>query len=371
MRNNTFLSIAIASLLAIDVSAQTSITSQYNGYRDGDRLYRIIANDTILGNRGENCVWQLPSAAEDDNFIKQTIYLRNDSLTIVEDDLMLHYIATDQELSMRGFQTRDMYSVQDTLSLELRYPFAYGDSIADTFSRKSTYYNTFTVREDGNCYTVCDGRGILTDGDETLKDVLRVHHHSTTISEYNNVENSNVVPEVSEVTEDKYVWYYPGCRYPVMDTRIITSKSNGEVIADTTFTSLYMPEVQLSELSYDDANSELIAQREALGQSSGQDGNGGEGDEGDNEGEKPFPITMSATLQANHTEITLDYFVTAETDATFYACDMAGRLLGCVTHLSLSEGEHHETMVLKNRPINSIVMLTMVVGNRQEVTKVR
>lgn len=364
MRTKIILSIVAAYLLAIDVSAQTSITSQYNGYRDDDKLYRIVANDTTLGNRGDSCVWKLPAAQDDDNFFKQTVYLRNDSLTIVENDLMLHYIATEQGLSIRGFQTRDMYSVQDTLSLELKYPFAYGDSISDTFSRTSTYYNTFTVRENGSCYTVCDGRGILTDGEETLKDVLRVHYHSTTISEYNNVEDGNALPEVSEVTEDKYVWYYPGCRYPVMDTRIITSKSNGEIIADTTFTSLYLPEVQLAELPYDDDNSELIAQREALEQSSGQGGS-------DDEGEKPFPITMSATLQANHTEITLDYFVSEETDATFYACDMAGRLLGCVTHLSLSEGEHHETMVLKNRPINSIVMLTMVVGNRQEVLKVR
>lgn len=368
MRTQVIISVAISLLLAIDSSAQTSLTSQYNGYRDGDRLYRIVANDTTLGNRGDSCVWTLPPAESDDNYFRQMVYLRNDSLTIVEGDLMLHYIATDQGLFMRGFQTRDMYSVQDTLSQELKYPFAYGDSIADTFSRTSTYYNTFTVRENGSCYTVCDGRGVLTDGEEILKDVLRVHHHSTTISEYNNVEDGNALPEVSEVTEDKYVWYYPGCRYPVMDTRIITSKSNGEIIADTTFTSLYLPEVQLAELPYDDANNELIAQREALEQSSGQ---GGSDNEGQDKGDKPFPITMTATLQPNHTEITLDYFVSEETDATFYACDMAGRLLGCVTHLSLSEGEHHETMVLKNRPINSIVMLTMVVGNRQEVLKVR
>ena len=368
MRTKIILSIVAAYLLAVDVSAQTSITSQYNGYRDDDKLYRIVANDTTLGNRGDSCVWELPALQEDDIFFKQTVYLRNDSLTIVEGDLMLHYIATDQGLFMRGFQTRDMYSVQDTLSTELKYPFAYGDSISDTFSRTSTYYNTFTVREEGNCYTVCDGRGILTDGEETLKDVLRVHYHSTTISEYNNVEDGNALPEVSEVTEDKYVWYYPGCRYPVMDTRIITSKSNGEIIADTTFTSLYLPEVQFSELPYDDANNELIAQREALEQSSDQ---GGSDNEGQDKGDKPFPITMTATLQPNHTEITLDYFVSEETDASFYACDMAGRILGCVTHLSLSEGEHHETMVLKNRPINSIVMLTMVVGNRQEVLKVR
>ena len=354
MKTQVIISVAISLLLAIDSSAQTSLTSQYNGYRDDDKLYRIVANDTTLGNKGDSCVWELPAVQDDDNFFKQTVFLRDDSLTIVEGDLMLHYIATDQGLFMRGFQTRDMYSVQDTLSQELKYPFAYGDSIADTFSR--------------TCYTVCDGRGVLTDGEEILKDVLRVHHHSTTISEYNNVEDGNALPEVSEVTEDKYVWYYPGCRYPVMDTRIITSKSNGEIIADTTFTSLYLPEVQLAELPYDDDNSELIAQRGALEQSSDQ---GGSDNEGQDKGDKPFPITMTATLQPNHTEITLDYFVSEETNAIFYACDMAGRLLGCVTHLSLSEGEHHETMVLKNRPINSIVMLTMVVGDRQEVLKVR
>lgn len=364
MRTKIILSTAIAFFFAINTFSQVTITSLYNGYRDGDKLYRIVANDTTLGNRGENCVWQLPSVDEDGKFLKQTMFLRNDSLTIVEGDLMLHFIATEQGLSMRGFQTRDMYSVHDKLTQELKYPFAYGDSIADTFSRRSTYYNTFTIEGEGSCYTVCDGRGVLTDGNETLKDVLRVHHHSTIISKYNNVEDGNVIPEVSEVTEDKYLWYYSGCRYPVMDTRIITSKSNGEIIADTTFTSLYMPEVQLSELAYDDANSELVAQREALEQSSDQGGN-------DNDDEEPFPITMSATLQANHTEVTLDYFVAEETDATFYACDIAGKLLGSVTHLSLSEGEHHETMVLKNRPINSIVMLTMIVGNRQEVIKVR
>jgi hypothetical protein len=201
---------------------------------------------------------------------------------------------------------------------------------------------------------------------------LRIHHHHFVQSEYDTEKNcedydevSNEVEHVvSEVTEDKYLWYYAGCRYPVMDTRIIRCKENGVTVSDTTLTSLYMPELQLSELEYDDVNSQLIAQREALEQSSGHEGS-------EDEGEKPFPITMSATLQANHTEITLDYFVAEETDATFYACDMAGRLLGCVTHLSLSEGEHHETMILKNRPINSIVMLTMVVGDRQEVIKVR
>ena len=68
MRTKKILSIIAAFLLAVDVSAQTSITSQYNGYRDDDKLYRIVANDTTLGNRGENCVWELPAVQEDDNF---------------------------------------------------------------------------------------------------------------------------------------------------------------------------------------------------------------------------------------------------------------------------------------------------------------
>lgn len=363
MRLQNIFSMAVVLLFATGSFAQTSITSQYNGYRDGDKLYRVVADDTSLGDRGEDCVWELPSAQKDDKYFKQTIFLRNDSLTIVEDDLMLHYIATDKDLSMRGSQTREMYTLQDRLMPELKYPFAYGDSIAGTFSSKTVYYDTFPVEGEGYCYTVCDGRGVLTDGNQTLKDVLRVHHHNTNISEYDDEDEDTVVHIVSEITEDKYLWYYAGCRYPVMDTRIITCKENGNVVSDTTFTSLYLPDLQLTDLAYDDANSQLIAQREAHEQSPGPDC------KGDN-GEATFPIKTSASLQPNHNVIVLDYTVAKDTDATFYACDLAGRVLGCITHSSLSQGEHHETMFLNNRPINSIVMLTIIAGDRKQVIKV-
>ena len=36
MKTQVIISVAISLLLAIDSSAQTSLTSQYNGYRDGD-----------------------------------------------------------------------------------------------------------------------------------------------------------------------------------------------------------------------------------------------------------------------------------------------------------------------------------------------
>lgn len=363
MRLQNIFSMAVVLLFATGSFAQTSITSQYNGYRDGDKLYRIVADDTSLGDRGEDCVWELPSAQKDDKYFKQTIFLRNDSLIIVEGDLMLHYIATDKDLSMRVYQTREMYTLQDRLMPELKYPFAYGDSIAGTFSSKTVYYDTFPVEGEGYCYTVCDGRGVLTDGNQILKDVLRVHHHNTVISEYDNEDGDEEEHIVSEVTEDKYLWYYAGCRYPVMDTRIITCKENGNVVSDTTFTSLYLPDLQLSELAYDDANSQLIAQRETQEQSPDPEGNG-------DKGVPPFPIKMSASLQSDHNEIVLNYTVSEDTDASFYACDLAGRVLGSITHASLSQGEHHETMVLNNRPINSIVMLTMVAGDRKQVIKV-
>lgn len=363
MRTRTIISTAIAFFLAMDSAAQTSIKSEYNGFRDGDKLYRIVTNDTQLGNRGENCVWKLSSAKKDGNVFKQSIYLRNDSLTIVEGDLMLHYFATDKEVSMRGFQTRDMYSVQDRTLPELRYPFAYGDSIAGTYSRKTTYFETFTIEGKGSCYTVCDGWGVLTDGNETLTDVLRVHHHNTIVSEYNDVDGDSVEHIVSEVNEDKYLWYYAGCRYPVMDTRIIRCKTNGKIVSDTTFTSLYMPELQFSELAYDDANSQLIAQQRDLENSSNQ------ADDGEND-ETSFPIAMSATLQSGYNEILLNYNVEEDTDASFYAYDLAGRLLGHLTHVSLSKGEYHETMTLNKRPINGVVMLTMIAGEKKQVIKV-
>ena len=368
MRVQVIISTAITLLLSIDAFAQTSITSLYNGYRDGDILYRIVADSTSLGDRGENCVWELPPAQDDNNVFKQTIYFSNDSLTIVEGDFLLHYIATDKELSMHGFQMRGMYCKQQQLLPELKYPFIYGDSIADTYSRKTTCYDNFTIAENGSCYTVCDGWGTLTDGNETLNDVLRIHHHNTTISEYDDMDGDSVEHILSEVTEDKYLWYYSGCRYPVMDTRIIKCKMNGETVSDTTFTSLYLPDLQLSELAYDEANSQLIAQREALGNSSHQEkGNGTGNGEGDG---TPFPITMSATLQPGSNEILLNYNVEEDTDVSFYAYDIVGRLLGSKSHISLSKGKYQETMDLKDRPINGVVMLTIVVGDRKQVVKV-
>lgn len=79
---------------------------------------------------------------------------------------------------------------------------------------------------------------------------------------------------------------------------------------------------------------------------------------------------MSATLQSGYGEISLNYTVAEETDAAFYAYDLAGRLLGSVTHLSLSPGEYHETMILDRRPINNVVMLTMIAGEKRQSIKV-
>ena len=148
-----------------------------------------------------------------------------------------------------------------------------------------------------------------------------------------------------------------------MDTRIIKSKTNGKLVSDTTFTSLYMPEIQLSELAYDDANSQLIAQRNNMEWSSNQSGN-------DHEDETSFPVTMSASLQPGQNEIQLDYTVAEDTNATFCAYDLAGRMLGSVTHVSLGKGEHHETLILDRRPINGVVMLAMIVGDQKQVIKV-
>jgi hypothetical protein len=75
-------------------------------------------------------------------------------------------------------------------------------------------------------------------------------------------------------------------------------------------------------------------------------------------------------LLPSHSEISLDYLASEDTDAVFYAYDLAGRLLGFAAHTSLNKGEYHETMALKNQPVNGIVMLTMVAGGRTDVIKV-
>lgn len=359
MKRNFIISVILGALVSATSYAQTTVTNQYNGYRDGDRLYRIVTDYSYIGNKGEDCIWELPSAQKNDKFFIQTVSLRNDSLTITEGDLMLHYIANDKELSMRGFQNRGICSVQDNHTLELNYPFTFGDSITSKYSRKTTYYDMFTVEGEGTTYTVCDGLGILTDGIETLENVLRVHHHNTIVSKFDNVDGT---PVEAETTEDKYLWYYPGCRYPVMDTRVISSKTSGIIVNDTTFTSLYLPELQLADLEYDDDNMQLV-QNKNWDPSSNPDAR--------EEKNTPFPIKMSAYLQNDATEIVLDYQAVEDTKASFYAYDLSGRLLGSITNTSHEKGKHHNTLVLCSRPINNIVMLTMIADGIRQTVKVR
>lgn len=361
MRPLTIIFTLIAFLYASKSYTQTAITNQLNGFRDGDKLYRIIAEPSEPGQRGEKCVWKLPSVKEDGSYVKQSIYKTDDSLTIAEGDFLLHYIATEKELSMRGFQKRGVCGVQDKLLTELRFPFAYGDSISGTYSRRTTYYDAFSIDGEGTYYTVCDGFGILTDGNETLKDVLRIHHHNCIVSKYDNVIGSETRSTVSEVNEDKYLWYFPGCRYPVMDTRIISCKSDGDIISDTIFTSLYLPELQVSELAHDNDNSKLIAMKEGTKQDDGKNGDDGNSD---------FPVKVTASYEPDAKEIRLDYNATKGTDVVFYAHDLAGRLLGVLSLNSITEGEHHGTLILNSRPINNIVMLTVIADGMQQVVKV-
>ncbi len=358
MRPLTIIITLIAFLYASESYTQPSITHKLNGFRDGDKLYRLIAEPVEQGQRGEKCVWKLPSVKEDGNYVKQSIYRTGDSLTVAEGDFLLHYIATEKEVSMRGFQKRGVCGVQEKLLTELRFPFVYGDSISGNYSRQTTYYDTFVVDGEGTYYTVCDGLGILTDGYETMKDVLRVHHHNNIVSKYNNMNGSETKTIVSEVTEDKYLWYYPGCRYPVMDTRIIQCKSDGKIVSDTIFTSLYLPELQISDLAYDDDNSKLMALKEDLKHYDEHDNNGG------------FPVKVTANIEPSAKEIRLGYHTDKETDIVFYAHDLAGRLLGVLSLNSIAEGEHHATLILKNRPINNIVMLTVIADGMQQVVKV-
>ena len=79
---------------------------------------------------------------------------------------------------------------------------------------------------------------------------------------------------------------------------------------------------------------------------------------------------MSASLQPGQSEILLDFIVAEDTDAAFYAYDLAGRMMGSVSHVSLGKGEYHETMVLERRPVNGVVMLLMIVGDKKQVVKV-
>ena len=242
-----------------------SLTAPTSGLRHGDFLCRVEFPYESEGERGEASVWTLPDIPDDSPDHLQAIRSNGDTIVIYEEGRMLHYLMRGDTLYNKGEQSRRSYRILSQERPELVYPFQFGDSISGSYEGDCRYEgNHYTSCGQG--YTVADGMGLLTDGEDTLHHVLRLHLHDYFEDDYGN-----------ETTErwsrDCFRWYCMGYRYPVMETIITYRHDGAEQEQSSSSTYLYLPVMQM-ELDEDVPNEELLARLEA-DVSSGQGRQGG------------------------------------------------------------------------------------------------
>ena len=233
----------------------------------------------------------------------------------------------------------------------MRYPFAYGDSLGGTFLAKGVDEGIdLTVKGFG--YTVADGLGILVDGTDTLRHVLRLHLMDDYTEDYGGQAQLHY-------RRDKYQWYMMGWRYPVQES-VHWSMVEGDtaVTALDSVTYLYLPDMQL-ELAEDAVNDSI---RKQIALWDAQNGK---------EGGISALADIAATLSPDGRTLTIDYTLTeGATALSFIACDVMGNVLGSKQIDNAEAGDHQETLTLSRKPIGNAVLLHIESGEEKQTEKV-
>ena len=331
--------------------AQETLTREGNEWRQGDRLTRVQVEYVCPDDGGSGQVWRLGQVTKKSEEHRESVASNGDTVAVFLPDRIVHYVVHGDTLWDKGEQQRRTYRICQEERPVLRYPFAYGDSLGGTFLAKGVD-DGIELTVNGFGYTVADGTGILVDGADTLRHILRLHLMDDYTEDYGGQAQLHY-------RRDKYQWYMTGWRYPVQES-VHWSMVEGDtaVTALDSVTYLYLPDMQL-ELAEDLLN-DSIRQKVAL-----WDAQNGK------EGGISALADIAATLSPDGRTLTIDYTLTeGATDLTFLACDVMGNVLGSKRIDNIEAGDHQVTLTLSRKPVGNAVLLHIESGEEKQSMKV-
>lgn len=172
---------------------------------------------------GRNCLWDFSELAIDSAELIEVDYYAPDttSIGLHREHFHQYFTIHHDTLWQNGYEnslTRMRYTSPIPL---LRYPFSFGDSLSGTFAGNGRYCHMQPIHTEGNSLVHADAVGRLILPDLVLDTALRVHqqrqyretsHHSTS------------------VCEDRYIWYSPHYRYPLLESVHIQTIHNQDTV---------------------------------------------------------------------------------------------------------------------------------------------
>ena len=340
------------TILCPAVWAQVPLTRSANEFRHADRLNRVLVDYVQPDEGGSGQVWRLGQETKQSKGYLQSVASNGDTIAVFEPDRIVHYLVHGDTLWAKGEQQRRTYRICSTERPVLRYPFCYGDSIGGTFLAKGIDEGVDLIVS-GWGYTVDDGTGLLTDGTDTLRHILRLHLMDDFTEDYDGKAQLHYL-------RHKYQWYMAGYRYPVQESIHWSLVEGDDTVSPIdSVTYLYLPAMQ-QDLA-DDAVNDSIRQMVALWDAQN--------------GEKSGGITamqdIHSSLSPDGMTLTLDFTLSdGATTLTFITCDVMGNILGSATIDSPATGSYHEAISLSRKPIGNALMLNITCDNEKQTEKV-
>ncbi len=361
-------------ICAVQSAEAQTITKSLNSYRGGDEITRLRVPYVEPGSKGENCIWEYDGSVSNAKECKLSVNVDSSAITCLENHNLYHYSMKGDSLMNNGFENRttrlDYLSGQPVL----KYPFAYGDSIGGYYCGKGVYSDRLALFVWGKSYTVADAKGVLVNGNDTLRNIVRTHQHiefrrkTPVVSQSGGIylydSEDSIKAAIDSIsagmTEDRYRWYMAGYRYPVME-----SVSYSRITADGTepyssMTYMFLPDEQKATLQPDKDNERV---REQLAENAEGNPSGDATDK--------FPVELSDIESgADGKSISFSYTLSEGGSVSFCVYDSNSRLISSVSHGSQPEGTYTEHLALKCAP-NGSVMLHTIVNGQSKIVKVK
>ena len=200
------------------------------------------------GNGGQNKVWDF-SKKLNSKGSAQVMFITDSTgvVSVIETGKISYYRTTPDTLILFGSESplekRD-YIVEKKIR---RFPLEYGDSISEGFRCEGIYCGNHLFREVGTTTIRVDAVGsIVLAENDTVRNVRRVH----TIDAYSicmDIDSTALdTAKLTQIIDERYEWYLPQSKYPMIEDVTSTSYYNLNVVGTTKYAYCNLPADQVS-----------------------------------------------------------------------------------------------------------------------------
>lgn len=316
--------------------SQIPLTIDSELLRGGDFLNKIEVPFVNPGSEGKNVVWEFCRLSDGHSNLWQTISKSDTGIDILEYDRMSHFELKDDILYYKGARNGISFVEYQEGRRLLKYPLQYGDSISGTCYGKGCSEDGLSYTIKGIYSTIADGTGSLTDGEDEMPGITRLHLRDEISKAYE-------TGTVERLVSDRYLWYAEDHSYPIMESvkTLLQRYGTSDVVERVSYS--YLHAQSRTNGSVQSGKDATITGKYAS---------------------RRVEI-VKTTLSSVDLKLTVDYILDAEASLSLTVTDIAGNILGSTQYHSEKGEEGQISISLAHRPFGSALMLNVKNGDQQ------